>query len=124
MGIKTPVPYRYRKELGGRLKYGLNFAYGGTGVFDTPAPEPNMTTQIDFLQQLLNDSVYSKRALKTSVALVSLAGNDYSNYIATNGSTAVIITPHIYSYIYAHYVPCVTNPTFNDGMLELVEPHL
>nr|KJB62181.1 hypothetical protein B456_009G405200 [Gossypium raimondii] len=88
LGIKTPVPYRYRKELGGRLKYGLNFAYGGTGVFDTPAPEPNMTTQIDFLQQLLNDSVYSKRALKTSVALVSLAGNDYSNYIATNGSTA------------------------------------
>lgn len=88
LAIKTPVPYRYRKELGGRLKYGLNFAYGGTGVFDTPAPEPNMTTQIDFLQQLLNDSVYPKRALKTSVALVSLAGNDYSNYIATNGSTA------------------------------------
>ncbi|PPS19179.1 hypothetical protein GOBAR_AA01398 [Gossypium barbadense] len=90
LAIKTPVPYRYRKELGGRLKYGLNFAYGGTGVFDTPAPEPNMTTQIDFLQQLLNDSVYPKRALKTSVALVSLAGNDYSNYIATNGSTAFI----------------------------------
>ncbi|KAK8563427.1 hypothetical protein V6N13_007624 [Hibiscus sabdariffa] len=86
--IKTPIPYRWRKELNGRVKNGMNFAYGGTGVFDTSVPEPNMTTQIDFLQQLLNDSVYSKRALKTSVALVSLAGNDYSNYLATNGSAA------------------------------------
>ncbi|KAK8672156.1 hypothetical protein V6N13_110529 [Hibiscus sabdariffa] len=86
--IKTPIPYRWRKQLGGRVKYGMNFAYGGTGVFDTLVPEPNMSTQIDFLQQLLNDSVYSKRALKTSVALVSLAGNDYSNYLATNASAA------------------------------------
>ncbi|KAK8562175.1 hypothetical protein V6N13_148714 [Hibiscus sabdariffa] len=86
--IKTPIPYRWRKELSGRVKYGMNLAYGGTGVFETSVPEPNMTTQIDFLQQLLNDSVYSKRALKTSVALVSLAGNDYSNYLATNGSAA------------------------------------
>ncbi|KAK6231805.1 hypothetical protein QUC31_010961 [Theobroma cacao] len=88
LGIKTPIPYRWRKELAGRLKYGVNFAYGGTGVFDTLVPEPNMTTQIDFLQQLLNDSVYTKRGLKTSVALVSLAGNDYSAYIARNGSAA------------------------------------
>ncbi|XP_022767124.1 GDSL esterase/lipase At5g03610 isoform X2 [Durio zibethinus] len=88
LGIKTPIPYRWRKELAGRLKYGLNFAYGGTGVFDTTVAEPNMTTQIDFLEQLLNDSVYTKRGLKTSVALVSLAGNDYSTYIARNGSAA------------------------------------
>ncbi|KAE8661157.1 GDSL esterase/lipase [Hibiscus syriacus] len=86
--VKTPIPYRWRKQLAGRVKYGMNFAYGGTGVFDTLVPEPNMSTQIDFLQQLLNDSVYSKRSLKTSVALVSLAGNDYSNYLATNGSAA------------------------------------
>ncbi|XVE76003.1 hypothetical protein DITRI_Ditri12bG0137700 [Diplodiscus trichospermus] len=88
LGIKTPVPYRWRKQLAGRLKYGLNFAYGGTGVFNTLVPEPNMTTQIDFLQQLLNDSVYTKRGLKTSVALVSVAGNDYSTYLSRNGSAA------------------------------------
>ncbi|XVE96464.1 hypothetical protein REPUB_Repub02eG0224200 [Reevesia pubescens] len=89
LGIKTPIPYRWRKQLAGRLKYGVNFAYGGTGVFDTLVPEPNMTTQIDFLQQLLNDSVYKKRGLKTSVALVSLAGNDYSTYISRNGSAVI-----------------------------------
>ena len=92
MGPKTPIAYRCRKELAGRLKYGMNFAYGGTGIFDTLVPEPNMTTQIDFLQQLLNDSVYTKRGLKTSVALVSVAGNDYSTYISRNGSAAVIKT--------------------------------
>lgn len=88
LGIKTPIPYRWRKQLAGRLKYGINFAYGGTGVFDTLVPEPNMTAQIDFLQQLLNDSVYTKRSLKTSVALVSVAGNDYSAYSSRNGSAA------------------------------------
>ncbi|XVF76238.1 hypothetical protein PTKIN_Ptkin13bG0250200 [Pterospermum kingtungense] len=88
LGIKTPIPYRYRKQLAGRLKYGVNFAYGGTGVFDTLILEPNMTTQIDFLQQLLNYSVYTKRGLRTSVALVSVAGNDYSTYTARNGSAA------------------------------------
>ncbi|MBA0793470.1 hypothetical protein Gohar_017872 [Gossypium harknessii] len=86
LGMKTPIPYRWRKELSGRVKYGLNFAYGGTGVFDTLVAEPNMTSQIDFLQQLINDSVYTKRVLRTSVALVSLSGNDYSYYLETNGS--------------------------------------
>ncbi|GLT76265.1 hypothetical protein SLA2020_479350 [Shorea laevis] len=84
--IKTPIPYRWRKVLSGHLKYGMNFAYGGTGVFNTLVPEPNMTTQINFLQQLLDESVYTKRELKSSVAVVSLAGNDYTTYIARNGS--------------------------------------
>ncbi|XP_022746925.1 GDSL esterase/lipase At5g03610-like [Durio zibethinus] len=86
--LKTPIAYEWSKKLDHRLKYGVNFAYGGTGVFDTLAPEPNMTTQIGFLQQLLDDSVFLKWGLKTSVALVSVAGNDYSNYITTNGSAA------------------------------------
>ncbi|KAK8531922.1 hypothetical protein V6N12_053379 [Hibiscus sabdariffa] len=86
--MKTPIPYRWRKQLAGRVKYGLNFAYGGTGVFDTQAPYPNMTTQIDFLQQLIKDSVYTKSDLETSLAFVSASGNDYANYIAMNGSTA------------------------------------
>ncbi|KAK9170441.1 hypothetical protein Syun_002581 [Stephania yunnanensis] len=69
-----------------RIRDGLNFAYGGTGVFDTISPEPNMTTQIDFFQKLIQSNVYSKQNLSSSVALVSLAGNDYNNYITFNGS--------------------------------------
>uniref|UniRef100_A0A2C9V886 GDSL esterase/lipase n=1 Tax=Manihot esculenta TaxID=3983 RepID=A0A2C9V886_MANES len=86
IGVKSPIPYRWRNFAVNRLKYGMNFAYGGTGVFDTLVPEPNMTTQIDFFQQLIKDKVYNYFDLQSSVALVSVSGNDYNTYIATNGS--------------------------------------
>ncbi|KAL6327808.1 hypothetical protein AAG906_025728 [Vitis piasezkii] len=70
MGIKSPTPYRFRKLR--PIKYGMNFAYGGTGVFDTLVAAPNMTIQID--------------DLKSSIALVSVSGNDYNAYIARGGS--------------------------------------
>ncbi|XP_074269044.1 GDSL esterase/lipase At5g03610-like [Silene latifolia] len=86
LGLKSPIAYRWRKYMKRQLKYGMNFAYGGTGVFDTMAPYPNMTTQIDFFQRLVNESVFTHSDLQNSVAHVSLAGNDYSNYLAKGGS--------------------------------------
>lgn len=71
------------------VKYGMNFAYGGTGVFDTSAPYPNMTVQIDFFQRLIAEKVYTATDLQNSVAFVSVAGNDYSFYLATNGTVQV-----------------------------------
>ncbi|KAJ6776363.1 hypothetical protein OIU74_000527 [Salix koriyanagi] len=65
----------------------MNFAYGGTGVFPIVVSEPNMTTQIDFFQDIIHEKFYSGSDLHSSVALVSVAGNDYSHYNATNGST-------------------------------------
>nr|KYP71106.1 GDSL esterase/lipase At5g03610 family [Cajanus cajan] len=84
--VKSPIPYRLRKVIPNHLKYGMNFAFGGSGVFKTSFPLPNMTTQIDFFQQLIEKRVYSALDLTKSVALVSVAGNDYSYYLATNGS--------------------------------------
>ncbi|EEF33624.1 GDSL esterase/lipase At5g03610 [Ricinus communis] len=86
IGVKSPMPYKWRKYATNHLKYGMNFAYGGTGVFDTFVPEPNMTVQIDLFQNMINDKVYTTRDLHSSAALVSLAGNDYATYLATNGS--------------------------------------
>ncbi|XP_019455740.1 PREDICTED: GDSL esterase/lipase At5g03610-like [Lupinus angustifolius] len=86
MKVKSPVPYRLRKLMPQHLKYGINFAVGGTGVFDTLTGGPNMTTQIDLFEQVIKDKVYTASDLNTSVALVSIAGNDYSHYLATNGS--------------------------------------
>ncbi|KAJ6720136.1 PROLINE-RICH PROTEIN APG putative-RELATED [Salix viminalis] len=63
----------------------MNFAFGGTGVFDTFINAPNMSTQIDFFQQLLEEKAYTKQDLNSSIALVSLAGNDYTTYIQRNG---------------------------------------
>ncbi|XP_021660035.2 GDSL esterase/lipase At5g03610 [Hevea brasiliensis] len=90
IGVKSPIPYRLRNFAVNNLKYGMNFAYGGTGVFDTLFPGPNMTTQIDFFRQLINDKVYNTTDLLSSVALVTLSGNDYSTYIARTGSTQAL----------------------------------
>ncbi|KAK1570889.1 hypothetical protein Q3G72_008612 [Acer saccharum] len=86
-GIKSPVPFERRNiTTKSGLEYGMNFAYGGTGVFKTLVDQPNMTIQIDHFQQILDKNVYTKQNLNKSVALVSVAGNDYTTFIAKNGS--------------------------------------
>ncbi|XP_062005176.1 GDSL esterase/lipase At5g03610-like [Rosa rugosa] len=87
VGVKSPIPYKFRNVGVKHLKYGMNFAYGGTGVFNTLVAAPNMTTQIDFFQQFIKDSVFNAQDLHSSVALITLAGNDYSYYLALNNSS-------------------------------------
>ncbi|XP_076902049.1 GDSL esterase/lipase At5g03610-like isoform X1 [Bidens hawaiensis] len=87
MGIKSPLPYKVRKYAPGKLRRGLNFAYGGTGVFNTGNLLPNMTTQIGFLQKLIKNKVYTKRDLRSSLALVMVSGNDYNAYTSAGGTT-------------------------------------
>ncbi|KAJ9684865.1 hypothetical protein PVL29_017043 [Vitis rotundifolia] len=87
MGIRSPTPYRWRKRENTSLEYGMNFAFGGTGVFDTLVSAPNMTIQIDLFQRQLQKKLYTKVDLNSSIALVSLAGNDYTAYLARNGTT-------------------------------------
>lgn len=70
-------------------KDGVNFAYGGTGVFKTGYDLPTMTTQIDFLQYLIANSTFTPQDINSSFALVSVSGNDYSYYLSTNGSIKV-----------------------------------
>ncbi|XP_031268398.1 GDSL esterase/lipase At5g03610-like [Pistacia vera] len=85
LGMKSPIPFEMRKsENGSNLQHGMNFAYGGTGVFNTMANEPNMTVQINNFQQQLEENVFTKHDLNSSIALVSLAGNDYLTYIMKN----------------------------------------
>ena len=82
MGIKSPTPYKAVKFI----EYGMNFAYGGTGVFDTLVAAPNMTKQIDLFEQLVQEKIYTTDDLKFSTALVSVSGNDYGIYLARGGS--------------------------------------
>ncbi|PKI49319.1 hypothetical protein CRG98_030247 [Punica granatum] len=97
LGLKSPIPYELRKLNPEYLEYGMNFAYGGTGVFDTLAPYPNMTAQITLFEQLLKDNTFSAADVNSSATLVTLSGNDYSYYIARNGTpgpafiTAVVV---------------------------------
>ncbi|RAL37070.1 hypothetical protein DM860_003992 [Cuscuta australis] len=85
LGIESPPPYRRRRRrwnVGGskKVKDGVNFAYGGTGVFTTVLGGPNMSTQLDEFQRLVEQNVYTKRDLSSSLAHVSVAGNDYTTY--------------------------------------------
>ncbi|KAM7531607.1 hypothetical protein LguiB_035017 [Lonicera macranthoides] len=85
-GVKSPIPYKWRKYGGKKLENGMNFAHGGTGVFNTLVMDPNMTTQIDLFQNLVNDAVFTRMDLKSSLALVTLAGNDYTSYYVRGGT--------------------------------------
>lgn len=67
----------------------MNFAYGGTGVFKTLVLDPNMTTQIDFFQNLINESVYNQGDLQSSLALLTIAGNDYGAFLSKGGTAQV-----------------------------------
>ncbi|XP_038712263.1 GDSL esterase/lipase At5g03610-like isoform X2 [Tripterygium wilfordii] len=86
VGVKSPPPYKLRKyATKSQLGYGMNFAYGGSGVFNTIYHVPNISTQINFFQKLLEEILYTKSDLNSSIALVSLAGNDYTTFLAQNG---------------------------------------
>ncbi|XP_010486571.1 PREDICTED: GDSL esterase/lipase At3g09930-like [Camelina sativa] len=85
LGIKSPIPYTWKDYAGKeRLLCGMNYAYGGTGVFKTKDnPLPNMTTQIDYFERILTArNIYSPSHLPSSLALVSVAGNDYATFMA------------------------------------------
>ncbi|KAK4783995.1 hypothetical protein SAY86_018363 [Trapa natans] len=85
VGLESPVPYQGRNMEDRRFNSGMNFAYGGTGVFDTTVAYPNMTTQIGLFKQLIDDGTFSAADLASSLTLVTLSGNDYSAYTAKNG---------------------------------------
>ncbi|KAL2481653.1 GDSL esterase/lipase [Abeliophyllum distichum] len=87
LGLKSPIAYTWMNLGKQKWLYGMNFAYGGSGVFNTFGDLlPNMSTQIDFFEKLINDSVYTKWDLQSSAVHVSLAGNDYSTYLANGGA--------------------------------------
>lgn len=91
----------------------MNFAYGGTGVFNTINGGPNMTTQINDFQQLIQQRVFTKRDLRSSVAHVSAAGNDYGALAAAgekarqkNQSNNIRYRKIYNSFVYFSYIIC------------------
>jgi hypothetical protein len=81
LGIESPTPYQLR-DTSKNIQQGLNFAYGGSGVFPSTWAKDSLSVQIDQFEQLLDENEYSQRDLDNSVALVSTGGNDYSLYSA------------------------------------------
>ncbi|XP_048326430.2 GDSL esterase/lipase At5g03610 [Ziziphus jujuba] len=87
LGIRSPVPYTGRGDVEKwEVENGMNFAYDGKGVFNTLEKPPNMSTQISFFQQLRQQKWYTKQELNPSIALLSLAGNDYGTSVVNHGN--------------------------------------
>ncbi|RVW94248.1 GDSL esterase/lipase [Vitis vinifera] len=84
--VSHSLPMEKNGEVRG---HGMNFACGRTGVFDTLVNAPNMATQINLFQQVLEEKLYTKRDLKSSIAPVSLVGNGYAAYLAGNSTIEV-----------------------------------
>lgn len=82
--IETPTPYALRNSS--ELQYGMNFAYGGTGIFPTLVDGPNVTVQIDSLEKLIEQNVYTKSDLESSIVLVNAGANDYTAFALKNRS--------------------------------------
>ncbi|KAF3774514.1 hypothetical protein EJ110_NYTH51544 [Nymphaea thermarum] len=84
--MPSPTLYKARRVGGDRQRYVMNFAYSGTGVFETVVMLPNLTTQIGFFEQLINGGTYRSSDLRSSMALVSASTNDYSFYLLRKGT--------------------------------------
>ncbi|XP_071687011.1 GDSL esterase/lipase At5g03610-like [Rutidosis leptorrhynchoides] len=84
LGTKSPITYKgWKSGEKKSTKYGMNFAYGGTGVFNTFVNQPNMTTQVDFFEQFVQQTQLHLN-YSSSIAIISLAGNDYATYFTSN----------------------------------------
>ncbi|MED6205064.1 hypothetical protein PIB30_014535 [Stylosanthes scabra] len=81
--IDSPIPNASRNAS--NIQNGINFAYGGTGVFDTHINGPNLTAQINTFDQLIQQNIFTKTDLQSSYALVNSGANDYTRHIQ-NGS--------------------------------------
>ena len=91
LGVYSPIPYaKVHTGIMNNGSVGINFAFGGSGVFQTASFCPNVSTQIDQLQGVINNGLVSQELINASIALVLINGNDYSKYIATNGTAEVL----------------------------------
>ncbi|CAN6452463.1 unnamed protein product [Victoria cruziana] len=99
LGFPSPIPYRLRHLARHKRRYGMNFAYGGTGVFDTIYPLPNMTTQIDLLEGEIKAGTYRLRQMSSSMAFISLAGDDYVSYLNYFNGTLAGLRSFVHSVV-------------------------
>ncbi|KAE9619294.1 putative SGNH hydrolase-type esterase domain-containing protein [Lupinus albus] len=76
--METPIPYAFKNSS--NIQNGINFAYGGSGLFKTLVDGRNLTVQIDSFEQLIKQKVYSKSDIKSSIVLVNSGANDYATF--------------------------------------------
>lgn len=61
-------------------------------MFDTYVPFPNVTAQISLFEGVLDDDTYTRCEIERSVALISVAGNDYFTWYERNNRSIEVST--------------------------------
>ncbi|KAJ1282223.1 hypothetical protein BS78_03G035100 [Paspalum vaginatum] len=90
MGVPTPVAYKLRRGASRALMArGMNFAVGGAGLLDTGYFQRNISAQIDLFQAQHPRS--TRGCDDAGVAVVVIAGNDYSYIAQKDNSTSAAI---------------------------------
>lgn len=56
-------------------------------MFDTYVPFPNVTAQISLFEGVLDDDTYTRCEIERSMALISVAGNDYFTWYEGNNKS-------------------------------------
>ncbi|KAJ7544267.1 hypothetical protein O6H91_09G071700 [Diphasiastrum complanatum] len=94
IGSSSPIPYRvcneeiYRSEI---VKYGVNFAVGGSGAFQGLINTTNLRGQVDNLVSLLEAHSIELPPPQRTLALLCIGGNDYTQFFKANGSRKVAL---------------------------------
>ena len=89
--IPIPVLHSQRDINSNMLRFGMNFATGGTGVFSTWPRLPSTNTQINQLQELIGNGVYSTKNLPSSLVLFYVPSNTYNAFIIQQRGTVEVI---------------------------------
>jgi hypothetical protein len=84
----SPPAHRLTPEAG---PDGMNFAAGGSGVFDVPGTQ-TLQRQVHIFNKLFNDGHIKERINGESVALVAVDGNDYARVGTDTSSFADVST--------------------------------
>lgn len=82
--------------------FGMNFAVGGSGVFEPflpPLPHrlklPTLAAQIDQFEKLLHHRVIGNWNLEDSIALVAISGNDYTRVANSNKADMIAFVGNV-----------------------------
>lgn len=94
MQMQSPIAYEKRNSDPNAPKHGMNFAVGGSGVFN-PYGMLNLRGQINQFESLAK-TVYPKAFLQYSAVLVGIHGNDYGAYLRKGNPVSVSFSWHFF----------------------------
>lgn len=87
-GLQITAPPAYNRLLLSSTANGINFAEGGSGVFESPTGEfgiDRLSVQIQRFEDVVAQGLYSADQISSSFTLLAISGNDYNAFSKDHG---------------------------------------